>query len=122
MKLRHDRRHVVLRQREDDADRLQLGDHDKAVGIGRLHVIARIDLAQPYAAGDRRNDVAISKIDLLGLDRTLVACHQALILVHQEQLILGLLPGDAVLPVELCVALGIASGLGQQRLVTAQRT
>ena len=68
----HHARHVVLGNREDDGDRLQLRDHDEAVGVGRVHDVARIDLAQSDAAADRRGDARVGELQLGVVDRALV--------------------------------------------------
>ena len=44
---------IVLGQRENDGNRLQLGNHHQPVGVGCLHVIARVHLAQTHPPGDR---------------------------------------------------------------------
>ena len=91
VQLRHDFRQIVLGNREDHRDRLHLGDHGNAARAGGLHVISRIDQAQADAAGDRRNDVAIGDVQRLRIDLRLVELHRALVLLHDEDLILGLL-------------------------------
>ena len=58
---RRDARQIVLRRREDDADRVDLGDDDDAGRRRRPAVIARVDQPQADAAGDRRDDVAYSR-------------------------------------------------------------
>ena len=54
MQALHDRRHIVLGNREDDGDRLQLVDEHDAVRVARRDIVALIDLAQSDSAGDRR--------------------------------------------------------------------
>ena len=74
-----------------DADRLDLGDDHDAVGIGHLDVIALIDLAQADPPADRRDDAAISDVEVGGVDLRLVARHRRLVLRDQELLVLNLL-------------------------------
>ena len=45
-----DARQIVLRGREDDADRVELGDDDDACGVRRLQIIARVDQPDADAA------------------------------------------------------------------------
>jgi hypothetical protein len=54
----HHALHVVLGNREHGADRLQLRDDDDAVGVGRAHDVAGIDLAQADASADGAGDLA----------------------------------------------------------------
>ena len=53
-----DFREVGLRQGEDHRDRLDLGDHDEAVGVGRMDDVALIDLPHAGDPGDRRSQLA----------------------------------------------------------------
>ena len=62
-----------------------------------LHIIAGIDQTQPDAAGDRRDDVAISDIQRLRVDQRLILFHRALVLLDDEDLVLGLLMRDRIL-------------------------
>ena len=50
--------------REDHGDRLELGDHDDAVGVAGLDHVALIDLPEPNASADRCDDVAIGDLEL----------------------------------------------------------
>ena len=120
IELRHDLRQIVLGQREDHGDRLQLRDHGDAGRARRLHVISRIDQPQPDAAGDRRDDVAISEVERLRVDQALVLFHRAFVLLHDEDLIFGLLPRDRILRRERLVALEIQLRLRQQALVVRE--
>ena len=43
----------ILGQHEDHGNRLQLGEHHDAVGVGEADVISRIDQAQTNPAADR---------------------------------------------------------------------
>src|SRR4029077_10701199 len=88
--LRHDVGKIVLGYREDHRDRLQLRDDRDAAGARGLHVIARIDQAQPDAAGHRRDDVAIGDVERLRVDLRLIDLYRSLVLLDQKGLILGL--------------------------------
>ena len=82
---------VILRNDEDHRDGLQLRQHDQPGRAGRLHIIARIHQAQADASGDRRDDVTIDEVELVGLYRALVLRHGALVLLDQELLVGDLL-------------------------------
>ncbi len=115
-----DRRNVVLGDREDHRDRLQLVDDDDAVRVAGRHVVALIDLAQPHPPGDRRDDVRVDQIHLRGLELAFIGFDGADVLVDQRALRIELLHGDRVLLDQPLVALQIQSGVRQQRLVAAQ--
>ena len=51
--LLHDLRKAVLGNGEQHGDRLKLGDHDHAVGVGGVDDIAGIHQAQPQDTRDR---------------------------------------------------------------------
>ena len=120
VELRQDVGQVVFRNREDHRDRLQLRDDGDAGAVGRLHVIARIDQAQPDAAGHRRDDVAIDDVELLLIDLRLVELHRALVLLHDVDLILVLLAGDRILLGQFLVALEIDLRLREQALIVRE--
>src|SRR5439155_23248643 len=113
-------RQLVLRQGEDDRDRLQLGYDDDAVRITRLDVIAGVNLAQPDAAGDRRDDTAIGQVQLLGVDLRLIGLHDRRLLLHRRRLSIQGLAGDRVLCDERLIALQIDLGVFQRRLILGQ--
>ncbi len=115
-----DLRDIVLRHGEHHRDGLQLGDHNEAVGVGGLHVVARIDQAQADAAVDRRDDVAVSDIELLGIDLGLVHLHRALVLLHQIDLVLVLLARHGIGLGERLVAREIHARLIKQTLVARE--
>ena len=50
---------LILRQGEDDGNRLQLGDDEKSSGISGVHDVSDIHETQSYAAADRRRDAGI---------------------------------------------------------------
>ena len=60
---------LSLGEGEDHADRIDLGDDDDAVGVAGLEIIARVDLAQADAPGDRRGDPPIAEVQRGGPDR-----------------------------------------------------
>ena len=97
-----------------------MGDHDDAVGIAGLNIIAGIDLAQPDAAGDRRDDAAIGQVELLGVDLRLIGFDRRLVLRDQRNLRVTGLLGDRVLRDQGVVALQIHLRVLQQRLIFGQ--
>src|SRR2546425_2276270 len=60
----HQARQAVLRDGEDDRDRLQLRDDHEAVRVARAHDVARVDQAQAQAPGNRRSDARIGQLQL----------------------------------------------------------
>ena len=99
-------RQVGLRQREDHRDRLDLGDHDEAVGVGRVDDVADIDL--PYAGDpvDRRGQPGVVELHLGRFDQRLVGF-------------------DGALQLDTCAfwvssSCGVASALGQQLVVAVE--
>ncbi len=82
---------VVLRNREDHGDRLQLRDHCQAGEIGGMHDIAGVDHAQPDAARDRRDDAAIGQLQPGTLDLSLIGLDRTLALLDQGNLTVNLL-------------------------------
>ena len=90
------RRQAVLRDGEDDGDRLQLRDHDQAAGIAGVDDVAGIDQAQPEPRGERGGDAAVDELQLGAVDLRLVGLHRALVLANQGLLRVELLLGDGV--------------------------
>src|SRR5262249_37761874 len=92
----------------------------KGVGgdwVGGLHVIAGIDQTKPDTARDRRDNAAIGNVQRLRVDQALVLFYRADILLDDEDLILGLLPGDRVLLGERLVTFEIHLRLREQALI-----
>ena len=97
-----------------------MGDDDDAVRITRLDVIAGVNLAQPDAAGDRRDDAAIGQVQLLGVDLGLIGLHDRRLLLHRRRLGVEGLARDRVLCDERLVALQIDLGVFQRGLILRQ--
>src|SRR6266851_2274356 len=116
----HYRRQIVLCQGENYRYRLQLGDHDDAVRVTGLHVIARVDLTQPDPAGHRRNDAAIGEVELLYVDLRLIRFDSGLILGDERHLRVSGLPGDRVLRHQRIVPFEVELGILQQGLVLGE--
>jgi hypothetical protein len=105
-----------------DRDRLQLGDHDQAVLIGRVHDVAGVHEAQAETPGERRGDAAVGELELDVVDLPPVGLHHALVLVDQLDLRVELLVGGRVLGDERPVALEVDARVAQERLVARQLT
>ena len=113
-------RQLVLRQREDCRDRLQLGDDNDTVSIARLHVIAGIHLAQPDPAADRRDDPAVGQVQFLCIDLRLIGLHGAAVLLDQRGLSVERLARDRVLCHQRLVTSQIDLGVLEHRLILGE--
>src|SRR6478672_10546197 len=65
-----------LRQRENQRDRLDLGDVDQAVYVGRVDDIADIDLSDAGHAVDRRGEISVAEIHPRAFDDRLVGLNR----------------------------------------------
>ena len=70
-----DRREIILGEREEDRDRVELRHHDEAGGVRGMHHISRIDEAEAGHAVDGGRDARIVEVELGGVDRSLIALH-----------------------------------------------
>ena len=86
---------------------MDLGDHDNAVRVTSLHIIAGIDLTQADLAGDRRDDAAIGQVQLLRIDQRLVGLHRREVLLGSRDLRIDGLARDRVLRQQRSIALQI---------------
>src|SRR5208282_2358776 len=91
-----------------------------AGAVAGLHIISRIDQAEADTAGYRRNDVAVTNVELLLIDLRLIELHRALVLLHDVDLILVLLAGYRILFGQFLVAREIDLRLGEQALIARQ--
>ena len=117
---REHRGNAVLGDGEDDGDRLQLGDHDEAVGVGRVHDVAGIHLAQPGPPGDRRRDAAVRELDLDALEQAAIVLHRALVLADERALGIELLLGNGIGLRQRLVAREIEARVVQQGLIASE--
>ena len=69
---------LVLWQGEDHRDGMELGDHQQAGGVGRMHDVAWVDESQSDAAIDWRRDAGVGEVDLGGVDGGVVGFDRAL--------------------------------------------
>ena len=98
-----DAREIVLREREDDRDRIELRHDDDAARIGGVHDVARVDEANARDAVDRRRDVRVRHVELRGVDLRFVREHRGGRRVDRGAIVVDLLLRDEPLPRELAV-------------------
>ena len=108
---------IRLRQGEQQRNRLDLGDDDETVGVGRMNDVADVDLADAGDAGNGRGQARIAELDVGLVDLRLVGLHGGLELRHLRRLRLDQLRGRIALVAELGVAGEIGFGIGELRLV-----
>ena len=113
---------IVLGHGEQHADRLDLRDHDEAVGIARRDVVALVDQTQPDAAVERRDDSGVGEVDLGRLHHGAIGFDRALVLRHQRGLGVELLTRHGVLRGKALVARKIDLRAFQQRFVARELT
>ena len=121
-----DRGELTLRQGEDDGNRLQLGDDDKAGRIGRMHDVALIDEPDAGPAGERGGNRRVVELGFRAVDRRLVALDLRLELRYRGALGIDLLFWGEIarrqiaeaLQVEFCVGeIGFVLHLFGDRLI-----
>src|ERR1700753_1185782 len=71
---------VILGQRENHCDGLDLGDYSQYCAAGGLHQIAGIDQTQANSACERRHDMAVGKLYLVEIEGTLIRSDQSFVL------------------------------------------
>ena len=108
---------MLLRHAEDDGDGAHLRDADDAVGVGLLDDVALVDGADAGSPVDRRNDSGVGEIGARAVDGGLVGLQLRLELRDGGTLRVGLLLGDGVRLGQPRIALQVALGILQQRLV-----
>ena len=85
---------VGLRQRENQRDRLDLGDIDQAVDVRRVNDIADIDLSDAGHAIDRRGEISVAEIHPRAFDDRLVGLNRGDELINNRLLRVGELRRD----------------------------
>ena len=108
---------VILRDRVDHRDRLQLRDHHHPCRIPCAHDVAWIDQAQAQTPRHGRRDTRIRELEPRIVDLALVYFDGAFVLVHQRFLRIHELLGDRVLRKQNFVALEVGARIREQRLV-----
>ena len=84
--------------------------HQRSGAIG-LHHVAGIDEPQPHAAGERRGDVAVGKLDPVELHQALVGLDRSFILQHGLFLVVQGLLGDCISGPGIAIAFQVHLGL-----------
>jgi hypothetical protein len=113
---RVERAQALLRQVEEDGDRLHLRDHHEA-GRVRAHEVAGIDEPDAGAAVARRTNGRVVEIGLGAVDRALVRLHLRLELGDGRTLGVGLLGRARIALGQARVTIEIEPGVGEVRLV-----
>ena len=99
---------------------MQLGNHQHRRAAGRRHIVAGIDLPQTDAAIDRRNDAAVSQVQLGTIDRRLVAGDGAFESSERGFQRVQVLLGDDSLLVQHLVAIVLGFRVGQLSFIFLQ--
>ena len=116
----HDIDNIVLRNRKNRRDWLQLIDDDNAVCIAWRDVIALIDLTQANATVDWRDDVRVLQIEFGRVDLCLIRIDRADVLIDQRALRVELLAGNCIFFDQRFIAREVQFCIDQQRLVAPQ--
>ncbi len=115
-----DLRKLVLRERKDHRDGLQLSDHQQAGGIGGVHDVADIDQAQPNPPTDRRGHVRIHDLEFGAVNRSLITLDGAFKLPDLRPLGVDLLLGNNAFFVQKLKALVVHLHVAELRLILSQ--
>jgi hypothetical protein len=118
--LRHERGQLVLGQREDDVDGLELRDDGEPGRVGRVDEVARIDAAEADPAGDGRRHAAVDEVQLRGVDLALVDDERGLVLADEGHLRVELLLRDRVFLRESAVARHVDLRVREERLIARE--
>ena len=89
-----DRRQLILWQRKENGNRLQLGDDQHRICVGSVHDVARVDESNSYAPRNRRGNVAIGNLQLSVGDLRIVISYRPFQLIDQCALGIDLLLRD----------------------------
>ena len=108
------------RHGENDGNRINLRDQNDAVRVLCRYIASRVDLPQPDATGDRRNDMRVGQVQLLIVDLRLVAFNAAFILLDDPDLIFRLLTRDQVLLPQCLIAAQVVARLIKKSLIVQQ--
>src|SRR5262249_41684612 len=87
-------RQLILREREDHRNRLQLSDHQKAVGVRGVDGVADVDEPQNDAATNWGRYMGINDLQLGAIDDPLVSLNGTFKLTDLGALGIDLLLGD----------------------------
>ena len=111
---------LVLGDRENHPNRLQLRDDSQPRGFIATHDVARIDQPQADSAGDRRGDSAVGKLQLDVVDHAPIDLQCGFCLTHQCPLGIDLLARNLLLSGERLIACQVESGSLERRLIAGQ--
>ena len=117
---REHRLEVVLGDREQHRDRLDLGEHHEAARVVGVHHVARVDEPQPGPAGDRGEDAAVGELEADGVDVALVGLDGRRDLRHGGGLGVELLLRDEAALDQGLVALEIEARVAERGLVLGE--
>ena len=84
---------LILRQGEDDGDRLQLGNDHETRCVGRVHNIALVDQPDTGPAVEGRSDRRVVELNLRSIDVGLVGLYRGFKLLDEGRLGIDLLLG-----------------------------
>src|SRR5262249_32443864 len=108
---------LILRQREDYGDWLNLGDDHEAVGIGGVNDVAGINKAQTDSTGDRRSDTRVNQLQLGVVNLALIGFDCAIELTDGRGLCVELLLRDDAFLKKQFVALQVDFRVFALRLI-----
>ena len=97
-----------------------MGDDGDPGRVAGLHIVSRIDQAKPDTAGNGGDNAAVNDIQLLLIDLRLIELHQALVLLHDVDLIFVLLAGDRILFGQFLVARKVDLRLREHALIARE--
>ena len=113
--------HAVLRHRELDVDRVELGDDRDAGGVAGADVVADVDRAQADPSRHRRDDPGVAEIEARGVLVGAVDDERRLELLDRGRLGVDVLAGDRVLAEQGLVALQLHPAVLELGLVAHAR-
>src|ERR1041385_9043175 len=117
MQLLPNLRQVIFSNTKEHVYGFQLRDDEHAVCISGMNDVAGIDETQTDASGNRRCDPAIRKVDLCGVDLSLIDVHDAFVLMDGRDLRVELLLRNRVFTESELIASQIDVRIFEQRLV-----
>src|SRR5260370_6744737 len=110
-------RKLMLRQAENQRDRLQLSNDQKSVGVGSMDDVADVDKAETDAATDRRGDAGIRELQFGVVNLALVRRDGAIELPNQRCLSVKLLLRDDAFFKQKLESFEIYFGVSALRLI-----
>ncbi len=108
---------LVLGQREDDGDGLNLREDDEPVRVRGVHHVAGVHEPEPGAAADGRRDARVCQVQPRGVDLPLIGLEDRLALRDGRGLRIELLLRNRVLRRENLIALEVQPRVPEDGLV-----